>query len=1457
MSAKLARTVSGPKTGMAAVGLDLEEATKTIDRVNNMGFQNSPKLTIACMNSKDSQTISGDAAQIEALVRVAQDSQIFARKLTVELAYHSPYLKPMVGEYTEALKEIQPTSWAGHGPKPQYFSSTYGILIDPAKLQNATYWTTNLVSPVRFHESVTAMLQALSENGQAEMITDVLEVGPHAALSGALRSIVDEVRGKGAVTYHNMLRRSEPDLPTSLRAAGSLFIRGISINLTNVNRVEGYKPSLIIGLPRYPFNHAKEYWCESRLSRNFRNRAYPRHELLGAPVNDWDGKHDAIWRNWIRVSENPWVEHHMVSGALLYPAAGMLVMAIEGCRQLAERSNPEKSIKGFRFREVSFRAALVVPDDAMGVESHVYIRPVKQAAVETQASAWREFQVCTAQDNDEWQEHCRGQVLIEYDGPETAVDGGLEEKLLQTQSIKSIDEARKNCATKIAAEDIYDAWKSVGLVFGKLFQTVSEPFVDHQSGQAFAGIRSTVPLLKALMPYEYVQPHLIHPTTLDATLQVCLSSIVSDPEQQVKNAVIPTFINELWVSGAHHSDDGYLAASETKKHGRKEYRSDCTAIDANTKQPMILLTGLIATQLNSETESSNLEGDPKNRSWNIDWKPDTDLLSLEEANKVFGASGGLLRYLDALAHKNPLMKILEIGTGASDILSTLGQRYLEYHITEYSPPSDSLKDQKSSLDSRTVSKPFDPKKDPIQQGIEARAYDAVLAVADHSIAAHGDEVLSDVLSILKPGGRFVFAVEKSTADSNIWGTKLSRYGFTGLDVVFVDQSVSILVSSAPSEGSTAVMIPSASNSYYIIADTASDLQEQTADILSSTLSARGHPVIYGTLSQYSQFASTTSQESFDKTTCIVLLELDSSLLTSVTEHILETLKSVVKNKRLIWVNKDGSPDTDLITGFATCIRLERPDLDFVIATFQPQDAAEIIAEKVVEIDTAVAESKGPIETSYKLSGGVLTVPRLVDAATVTKHVNNQTLANDIADVAFGADSSRSLSLRVREIGLLDSLCFDNDPLHTTQIAENEIEFQTKATAVNFKDLAVMLGKINETPVGLEAAGVVTRVGSGVTRFKKGDRVFGFAFRGAFSTHVRGLEGTIAHIPENLSFAEAATIPIVYTTAYACLYDIGDIGKRTIRGQKSTVLVHAAAGGVGQAVIQLAQQEGAEIFATVGSLEKRDFLEATYGLPRDHIFSSRDLTFKAGIMRMTGGRGVDIVINSLAGAMLQASWECVAPFGRFAEIGLTDIESRSRISMGTFSRGVRFEALELNYMQQNDMGRLEDLFQRTIKCVLSLTRKTPITRYPISKIQEALRHMQSGKHIGKLVVEPHVTDIVPVLQRPQTLARFSPDATYVVSGGFGGLGQKIIRWMVNQGVRHLIVPSRSGAMEKSAQMLVAELQQEGVSVAAPACDITDKNALKKAISPCLSAMPAVRGCIQASMVLNVSIPPPVE
>ncbi|KAF4814699.1 Reducing polyketide synthase FUB1 [Colletotrichum siamense] len=1442
LSAKLANSPEQPKGTMAAVGLCLEKTQDAIDRVNKTGFESVGKLTVACMNSKTSHTVSGDVAQIEALVDMLSAEKVFARKLKVEMAYHSRFMDPIAQEYTECIGKIQPGS---ESSGVQFFSSAYGTQIQPTKLRDAGYWTKNLTSPVRFNESVTAMLQALSEpnadGNQSPLITDLVEVGPHAALQGPLRNIVQDVRVNGDVKYHHLLKRGESDVEMAMAGVGSLFTRGIQVDLLKVNHVPGAKPLMMIDLPRYPFNHTREYWNECRLSRNFRFRPYPRHELLGAPVNDWDGKHDAIWKNWIKLSENPWVEHHTISGSVLYPAAGMLVMAIEGCKQLAERSNPGKAIKGIRFREVSFHSALQVPEGALGIESHLYLRPVKQAALEAKAAAWREFQVLTAQEDDEWREHCCGQVLVEYDEGATAVDGGLEEKAFKAHCEARIDQAQQNCKSQVTSDKIYGAWESVGLTFGPTFQTVESAVVDHDAGVTLARVKPTTALLKTMMPHNYLQPHLIHPTTLDGALQACLVPLVSNPSRKQKNAIVLSFMEELWVSTAEHKEDGYVVFADSDSHGRKKHLMSCTAVDPASKEPMIKVSGCIVTEVDGDEDATS-EEDPRHRAWNFDYKIDPDFLNAEAIEKAFTGPEGFQKYLSALAHKNPAMKILDVSNTATftkAVVSTLGQRVAQYEFTADS--SSSLEEaQKNIAEDCVQFKVLDIKDEPASQGFESASYDALLVPVGLIPNDDIDGFLNRCLGLLKAGGKFILTAAESSDEASTWGEYFSESGLVSIDAALADQDSSILVLST-SKSTTGT---SASASYYIVGDLSSSVQSAVAEKLASSLKAKGATV------KTAAVADLALEGEITESTYIVLSELEAPLLASADATVLSAVKNMTTGKRLLWVNKELSPESALINGFAASIRLEKPELEFVTLTFDPKEADDTIADKIAEVDTRLSSTEGPIETAYKVTNGLITVPRLVEASAITKHIK-QTSSDDTTEVAFGADPSRPLRLQIQTVGLLSSLRFTDDYLYSTRLEDLEVEFQVMATAVNFKDLAVMLGKIQETPVGLEAAGIVTRVGAGVTRFKPGDRVFGFTFNGAFSTYGRGAEGTLAKVPDNQSFAEAAVIPIVYTTAYACLYDIGDLEKRLRRGKKPSLLIHAAAGGVGQAAIQLAQREGVEIFATVGSIEKRDFLEKTYGLPRDHIFSSRDLTFKDGIKRMTGGRGVDIVINSLSGDTLRATWELVAPFGSFAEIGLADIESRSRISMGSFARGVRFESLELNYMRQTDADRLDDLFSRAMESVIGreLKIETPITKFPVSKIQDAMRFMQSGKHIGKILIENHPEDLIPVVAPSKPRAEFASDATYVVSGGFGGLGLEIIRWMVSQGARNLIVTSRKGPSDEASKGLVSELQGNGVKIVTPHCDITDKKALENAISSALASLPPVRGCIQASTVLN--------
>lgn len=231
--------------------------------------------------------------------------------------------------------------------------------------------------------------------------------------------------------------------------------------------------------------------------------------------------------------------------------------------------------------------------------------------------------------------------------------------------------------------------------------------------------------------------------------------------------------------------------------------------------------------------------------------------------------------------------------------------------------------------------------------------------------------------------------------------------------------------------------------------------------------------------------------------------------------------------------------------------------------------------------------------------------------------------------------------------MLDTLQFVDDESHSKSLRANDVEVEIKASGLNFVDLMISMGQIAEDALGAECSGVVSRVGPGVTEFKPGDRIMAW-LPGTFSSFVRTPEPMIQPIPENMSFEVAASIPVAFVTAYHALVDAA----RLANGE--TVLIHSAAGGFGQAAIMLAQHFQAEIFVTVSSQVKKDLVMDKYGIAEDHIFNSHDLTFVDSIMRMTGGKCVDVVLNSLAGEALRQSWHCLAWFGRFIEMGKRDI-----------------------------------------------------------------------------------------------------------------------------------------------------------------------------------------------------------
>lgn len=391
---------------------------------------------------------------------------------------------------------------------------------------------------------------------------------------------------------------------------------------------------------------------------------------------------------------------------------------------------------------------------------------------------------------------------------------------------------------------------------------------------------------------------------------------------------------------------------------------------------------------------------------------------------------------------------------------------------------------------------------------------------------------------------------------------------------------------------------------------------------------------------------------------------------------------------------------------------------------------------------------------------------------------------------------------------------------------------------------ILLGQLSDSSIGFEAGGIIKRVGSNVNRLKPGDRVYALR-EGCFRTLHYAKASLVHSIPSNLSFSEAASLPVIFITALACLRDFAKLK----RGE--TILIHAAAGGVGQAAIQLAQHYGATILATVGSSPKAQMLQDTYGIPASHILSSRDSSFVSGVKRLTGGGGVDVVLNSLSGELLRQSWQCLAPSGRFVEIGIKDIDSNSSLDMAPFKNNATFSFFNLSYMNRNLTDETAVLMRDVHNLLLQKVIKPiqTITEYPLGNILHAMRALQAGKHSGKLVVTVAPTDTLPVHPSMASSLSLKSDATYVIAGGLGGLGKSLAAYMAESGAKNIVFLSRSGTSDPKAAGVEKELRKKGTRALFYGCDITDATQLKSTLDECARTLPPIAGCVQSAMVLR--------
>lgn len=590
---------------------------------------NKDNLTVSCINSPQNVTVSGKMVNLVVLQERLLREGVMTHLLDVDTAYHSRLMEPVISKYSSVLGSIQLEVPDEHSPV--MFSSVSGSRVATDKL-GEQHWVNNLINPVLFSKTVREMCGMPSAKVQGHgnqhnitpMVNHVVEIGPHAALRRPIKEILSGMRTATNIGYDSVLIKGKSALESSLAVAGRLYTLGCAVDLVMVNSPpEPRTLQMLTDLPQYPFNHNQRYWIESRLSRNFRFREAPEHELLGTTVPDWNPL-DARWRKIIRLSETGWLAEHKIQGAVLYPAAAVIIMAIEAARIL---SFPNKEIKGYRVQDFRFSKPMTLSSEDPGLEVETSLRP--HADLLTRSSSWWDFKLYVLE-KGEWVECSHGIVVVEYHVHHTQLDAGDEQTNEEQHYFRLHREGARRCDTRVRPEDLYEQLRGIGMAYGPSFQVLRDLAVNINDHEAMAHIAPCNWNAEA-QKGGTTQP-VLHPSALDGMFQLILPAL-SHGCTSVASIMLPNRLDSLWITGNGVNDNA--GTSEIYVHakggmqGIQNAEFSMTALDIATGTVAVVVNCFqsVALKIIARPVADDSTGQ---FCYNIEWKPDFLLLSNQD-----------------------------------------------------------------------------------------------------------------------------------------------------------------------------------------------------------------------------------------------------------------------------------------------------------------------------------------------------------------------------------------------------------------------------------------------------------------------------------------------------------------------------------------------------------------------------------------------------------------------------------------------------------------------------------------------------------------------------------------------------------------------------------------------------------------------------------------------------------
>lgn len=1441
-SAEVKNRLEGIEGAMMAAGVGAEEARKYIDRLDD-----GSTAAVACHNSPSSVTISGDKTAIVKLQDMIKEDGHFARQLRVQTAYHSPHMQLVASDYEKSMASVQPL------PKTAktipMFSSVTSNLVEPSEL-TADYWVSNMTQPVLFAQASKALLSHVpvsrgsSRKAKIEY-NAVVEVGPHEALKGPVNQILSDFNSQLAstITYTSVLRRGQDAQATAIECAGTLWSLGFDVDVSKINNIEADDPAArtLVDLPPYPWNHEHGFWHESHISKNRRFQKYPRTDLLGAPVADFNPLAPR-WRNILRVSENPWLLHHKIQGSVLFPAAGMMCMAIEAAKQLTVDTTP----KGFELTNVSFERGLVIPESEQGsVETTIHLSPLDDGSRYN-------FELYSCSTAGNWIKHASGTIRVVHSSQS---QGDWDECKSKYAEITSV-------ATQTSTRAFYNGLDAVGMVYGPTFRNMTAAHVHAQTRSAHGTI--TVPDTRAVMPAGFEFPHVVHPATLDAVFHLLF--VGDTGGRPMAEASVPVSLGYMYIaagaealSTAGHELKGY---TQCRPKSQKETVGTLVMAPSDEfREGLLVMRDFVAKEISSsaapaEPLASMADAKAPKRTGQLTWAEDVDLWTEDSMRAALGGSSGeeqISAWLERLCHKEPLLSVLVLDDGnASRALPSLLRRYA---------PRD---DRRFCFSKCTiVSSQGVALSDSVQSEIEKGGYKlTVLGEGFNEAFATGDRLtpvsfdlvvapnqapagesntqayINRLKSLIVPGGRILLSGDSVgvSSDNVLTGA--------GLDIVLAGAQATI------------GRVPEASGHE----TTPSEIILLEPSVVTNELSALKESLIK--LFEAKGLATrTVTLENADAAASkwvVSLVEAERPFVIQWSSSDLENMKKLVSSAEyILWITRGGqllgeSPTNlawSATTGLLRTLRVEMAKLKIPHIDLSPELDLESSRAAGVIYDCFTASSPAKsyqTEMEYAEKGGDVLIPRFSSNDSFDREIDRHASRDKTFMGLLGAQGGRRLKLQAGKAGTAAALLWTDDGEEggvASALSDDEVEVETHFVGLGHEDIDVVRGSSLATVIGGQASGVVTRVGAKVTRLQQGQKVVAVRPEAA-RMYMRLSQDFVHQVPNAVSLAAAASLPRAYIAAYYALNNVA----RLQPGQSA--LVYGADSMIGQAAVQLANHIGAEVFAVVDSTSH----EGVGGVSPSRVFDSSNTSFSGAVRRATSGAGVDVVLQALPGQVSQQAWACVASFGHFIEYGKTShCTSYLQTSVTTGATNTVFATVDMEAVESARPQIFSEIFA-TVHGLLTAGAVgvlSPPSVFQAGEIDKAMSELENTTKTGAVVLDIKADSPVPVTFPLPSPLSLDPTATYILSGGLGGIGPSVAERMIQNGARHLVFLSRSGPKSPEAQEHLRRLEGLGCKTDALACDVGDIEALRGAMDIFKQRGWKIRGVVQCAMVLRDS------